>query len=183
MRLTTKRLILKEITEKDIESLIENISNLNVSRYLLTVAYPYTEADAKWWVEHCKERAREEPRVSYELNLQLRGQQGIIGGLGLSKVDRKQGTCEVGYWLAENYWRQGIITEAAEKMIDFAFQELKIKKISAPIFAENKPSQGLAKSLGFKYKRTKTKKLKAKSTGKIHSERVYELSREDWKLR
>jgi RimJ/RimL family protein N-acetyltransferase len=180
MKLTTKRLILRQITERDIESLIANISNLNVSRYLLAVAYPYTKKDAEWWINHCKEKAAENPRVNYELNIQLKGQQGIIGGVGISHINKGKGTCEIGYWLAEDYWRKGIMTEAAREIINFAFQKLQLKRINAPIFAENKVSQRFAKSLGFKYKRTKKKKFKAKSTGKLHLEKVHELSREDW---
>jgi len=180
MKLTTKRLILREITMRDIESLIVNISNLNVSKYLLVVPYPYTIKDAKWWINHCKEIAREKSRTSYELNITLRSQPGIIGGIGLGKVDREQGTSDIGYWLGEQYWRQGIMTEAAVAMLDFAFQRLKLRRIKIPVFTDNAASNGLARKLGFQYEGMLRKAGVAKSTGKIHDENIYGLLREEW---
>jgi len=56
MKFTTKRLILRPPTMRDVAGLVEQIGNIKVSRYLLAVAHPYTEADAKWWINHCKER-------------------------------------------------------------------------------------------------------------------------------
>ncbi len=183
MKLATKRLILREITMKDAESLIENISNLNVSRYLLVVPSPYTLKNAKWWINHCKEREKEKPRTSYNLHIQLKPASenpGIIGGVGLSHIDREQGTCNIGYWLGEQYWGRGIMTESATAMIDFAFQKLKLRRIRIPAFAVNNASNGLAKKLGFQYEGTLRKAGVAKSTGKIHDENIYGMLREEW---
>lgn len=180
MKIVTKRLILRDITMKDAKDLVENINNLKVSRYLLTVPYPYTIKDAKWWINHCKEKAKEKPRKSYDFNIELKSEKKIIGGIGLTKVDLNQGTAELGYWLGTNYHRKGFMTESVNRVIDFAFNELKLRRLETPIFKENKPSQELAKSLGFKYEGTKRKSVKTKSTGKIHDVNVYSLLKEEW---
>jgi len=183
MRLTTKRLILRQPTMKDVRDLIRGINNLNVSKYLLVVPYPYTIKDAKWWINHCREEVREKPRTSYNFNIEYKADRKLIGGVGLSKINQDRKTADIGYWLAEPYWRKGIMTEAESKLIDFAFDKLKLKKIRCPVFIENQASQSLAKSLGFKYQRTLKKKIKALSTGKMHREKVYVLKREDWRQR
>ena len=180
MKLQTRRLILRQPRMKDAKDLIDNINNLNVSKYLLVVPYPYTVKDARWWINHCKEKERERPRTSYGFNIELKSERRIIGGIGISKIDARQGTADIGYWIGEDYWRKGIVTEAATRLIDFGFKKLKLRRIQAAIFVENEASQGLARSLGFQYEGRLRKACKAKSTGKIHDEFIYALLRKDW---
>jgi len=181
MKLTTKRLIIRDITMKDAKSLIRDINNVNVSKYLLVVPYPYTMKDAKWWINKCKKDSREKPRKEYSFCIELKSKKGVIGGIGLTKVDRFQGTAEIGYWLGQDYWRQGIASEAARKMIDFAFNKLKLRRINLPAFAENKGSNALAKKLGFKFEGRTRREVRDKATGKIHDANFYGLLKSEWR--
>jgi len=181
MKLTTERLTLREFEERDINDIVGNLNNLNVSRHLLTVPHPYTRKDARWWINNCQEKRKERPRKDYNLSIVLKVERKVIGGIGLSKVKRDQGTADIGYQLGEDYWRQGFMSEAATVMIDFAFKRLKLRRIEAHIYPENKASQGLAESLGFKYEGTRRKAAKTLSTGKIHDVMVYGMLKEDWR--
>lgn len=181
MKLTTKRLILRNIKLNDKDSIRKHINNLNVSRYLLTVPYPYTKKDAKCWVNHCKEKQKEKLRTSYELGIIIKPNKEVVGGVCVSKVDRDQGTADIGYWIAEPYWGQGYVSEAVTKLIDFAFSKLKLRRLTIPVFVKNVGSNSLAKKLGFKYVGTLRKACMAKSTGKIHDENVYSMLKSEWK--
>lgn len=181
MRLTTERLILREPTIKDAKDIVRNINNLKVSGNLLRVPYPYNLKNAKWFINHCKEESKKKPRTTYSFSIELKSEKKIIGGIGLDDVNKEQGTAEIGYWLGENYWRQGIIREAATKMINFAFNKLKLRRLEAYVYKENGASQELAKSLGFKYEGCRRKAVKSKADGKIHDDCIHGLLEEDWK--
>ena len=181
MKLITKRLILRDIQLKDAESIRKNINNLNISKYLLSVAYPYKKSDAKWWVNHCKEQQKQKPRTSYELGIIIKPNNKIVGGVGLSSINRKQKKADIGYWIAEPYWRKGYVSEAVEKLINFAFNKLGIEKIVIPAFVENKGSNALIKKIGGKFIKIKKKAVKAKSTGKTHDESIYWILKSEWK--
>ncbi|MBI2499743.1 GNAT family N-acetyltransferase [Candidatus Woesearchaeota archaeon] len=181
MKIGTKRLVLRRIEKKDIPDLIQNINNLKVSRYLLAVPYPYTLKDAKWWIAHCKETEKEKPRKSYSFNIESKAIKKIVGGIGLIHVDSSQGIAEVGYWLGEKYWRQGIMSEALNAILNLAFEKLKLRRINLLAFKENKASNALARNFGFKYEGRKRKAAIAKSTGKIYDENIYGLLKEEWK--
>ena len=58
MKIETKRLILKEWEDKFKKDSIEGINNLNVSKWLLVVPYPYKFKDANWWINNCKEKRK-----------------------------------------------------------------------------------------------------------------------------
>tara|TARA_Y100000310_G_C20113057_1_gene548026 strand:- start:8 stop:562 length:555 start_codon:yes stop_codon:yes gene_type:complete len=180
MRLKTKRLVLRDIKKSDVKSIIENVNNLNVSRYLLAVAHPYTEEDAGWWINHCAEQQKKKPRESYNFGIVIRPGRSVVGGIGIDQIDRKKGSAHIGYWIGEKYWRKGYVSEAAKRIIDYAFEDLGLRKITIPAFIENKGSNGLIKKLGFRFVRVKKKGGKAKSTGKVHDENIYEMTVEEW---
>jgi len=183
MRFVTRRLILRLITIRDIKDLVRNINNLRVSKWLLVVPYPYTTKDAKWWVSHSAEKAKEKPRTDYGFNIELREETSIIGGIGITKIDRYQGTASVGYWLGEDYWGQGYGSEALEKMLDLAFRKLKLRRLEAEVFAGNKASAGLLKKFGFRYEGTTRESARCKATGKIHDAEMYSLLAKEYKRR
>jgi len=177
----TKRIILRDINPEDEKDLIRNINNLEVSKYLILVPHPYTKKDAKWWINNCEKAAKEKPRKKYSFSIELKSKKGVIGAVGLEKIDFFQGTATIGYWLGEDYWRQGIMQEATRAVIDYAFKKLKLRRIDVEAFAENKGSNALIKKLGFKYEGTMKKKCRAKATGKIHDAHFYGLLKNNWK--
>jgi [ribosomal protein S5]-alanine N-acetyltransferase len=181
MKLQTKRLILRQVTKRDIESLAENANNLNVSKWLLKLPYPYTKKDAKWWINHCKEKAKSKPRVDYSFGVELKEEKQIIGGAGLHQVNLEQGTAELGYWLGEKYWRQGYGSEAVEALIDFAFNKLKLRKLEAGVFAGNPSSGKLLEKYGFKQEGLRRKSRVCMADNKIKDEILYGLLRKEYR--
>jgi len=39
--------------------------------------------------------------------------------MGISKINREQGTADFGYWIGENYWKKGYVSEGIRKLIDY----------------------------------------------------------------
>jgi RimJ/RimL family protein N-acetyltransferase len=181
MKLTTKRLILREINNKDAKSIQENINNLNVSRWLLVVPYPYTKKDAKWWINHCKEEYKKKKRERYNFGIELKSEKKIIVGIGLGKIDKSQGTAEVGYWLGEKYWKYGYGSEALNEILKFAFNKLKLRRIGANVFAGNPSSGKLLEKFGAKLEGIKRKASICKADKKIKDDLFYGLLKEEWR--
>ncbi|MGD9275646.1 MAG: GNAT family protein [Candidatus Pacearchaeota archaeon] len=179
MKLTTKRLILRDIKNSDEKNLIKNINNLKVSKNLFVVPYPYTKKDAKWWINHCN--GKKKNKESYNFVIELKSEKKLIGGIGLDKLDKFQGTTELGYWLGEKYWKQKIMTEAVKEILDFAFDKLKLRRVDVHAYTENKASNALIKKMGFTFEGRGRKAMRAKSTGKIHDANIYGLLKSEWK--
>jgi RimJ/RimL family protein N-acetyltransferase len=180
MKLTTKRLILRDYRRSDLDALVENINDLEISKNLLVVPHPYTVKDGEWWISHCEEEAKKNPRSKYSFAIALKEDGVFVGGIGLDKVDSYQGTAEIGYWLGKRYWRQGIMSEAVAEVIRFGFEDLGLRRIDLNAFAENVASNELAKKFGFAYEGTGIKRARAKSDGVVHDENYYGLLREQW---
>ena len=61
------------------------------------------------------------------------------------------GSAELGYWIGEKYWGQGLVVEASKPVIMHAFDDLDIKQIYATYRIENSQSKRVLEKLGFKY--------------------------------
>ncbi|MBN2459238.1 GNAT family N-acetyltransferase [Candidatus Woesearchaeota archaeon] len=181
MRLTTERLVIREIRKSDVKDIVRNANNLNVSRYLLRVPYPYRKKDGEWWVGLCQKDSKKKPRIDYQFAIELKSEKRLIGAISLMHVDRFQGTAEIGFWLGEGYWRQGIMSEAIRVVLEIGFEKLKLRRINWNAFAENKGSNALAKKFSFKFEGVKRKDVRSKATGKIHDHNLCGLLFEDWK--
>ena len=57
--------------------------------------------------------------------------------------------CEIGYELLTNFQGQGIMKEAVEKVIDYAFNTIKVKKIEAFFHRDNQSSIKLLEKFSF----------------------------------
>jgi len=70
--------------------------------------------------------------------------------------------------------------EAMIRIMDFAFNELKLRRLNVYAFKENKGSNALVKRLGFINEGMSIKKSKSRATGKIHDDMIYGMLKSDW---
>jgi ribosomal-protein-serine acetyltransferase len=65
----------------------------------------------------------------------------VIGRVGVYKIDNQNKIGEVGYWLAEPFWGQGIISKLINRVVDIAFENYDIDRVFARPFGTNIASQ------------------------------------------
>ena len=61
------------------------------------------------------------------------------------------GSCELGYWIAEDYWGRGLAYEASKALINRAFNELKVESVYATYNKINIQSKRVLEKLDFNY--------------------------------
>jgi len=181
MKLETERLVLRQPVMKDAEDIAEGIKDIKVSRYLAVVPHPYKLKDGKWFVDHCKKKWSEKPQKSYEFAIELKSDKKVIGIISLHKIDFQDKRGGFGYWLANPYWRKGIMSEAFKEVIRFAFENLKLRRLDVEAFIENKASQALIRKMGFKKEGRRRQHTTSKATGRTHDDYTYGLLKEEWK--
>ena len=82
-----------------------------------------------------------------------------IGSIGLmigdkSNLNLPENEAEIGYWIGVSYWGHGLIPEATNELIRFAFEELKISRLWCGYFDGNEKSRRCQEKCGFKYHHT-----------------------------
>lgn len=180
MKLETERLILRPIRNSDAKSAQEQINNLNVSKWLLVVKYPYTLKDYKEWLKISQKKWKAKEKTDYTFGVELKSEKKMIGCFGLHHVDKRQGTATTGYWLGEKYWKKGYGTEAYNAVLDFAFNKLKLRRIEAEVYPGNPSSGKLQKKFGAKLEGYKRKSNVCLADGKIKDVEIYGLLKEEF---
>jgi len=181
MRIETKRLILRVPEMKDAKDIRENINNLNVTKWLLVVPYPYSLKDAKDYIKKAKDKLKKRIKEGYNFSIELKSEKKVIGGIGMHHVNNFSKTAEVGYWLGEKYWKNGYGSEALSTLLKLAFNKLKLRRVYADVFSGNPASGKLLEKFGFKNEGLARKAHKSKASGKIMDTLKYGLLKEEWK--
>ena len=57
---------------------------------------------------------------------------------------------EVGYWISERYWNQGITSEALADAIQYYFEHTEVIRIFATVYEYNLASMRVLEKVGFK---------------------------------
>ena len=76
----------------------------------------------------------------------------FIGFCGLTLLNEPD-EIEIGWWLHPSYWGMGIATEAASRVVTYAFNELKLSQIVSIAQPENSSSINIMKKIGMKFKK------------------------------
>ena len=165
---------LRECKCDDADSLAAAANNPNIANNLRnTFPSPYTIDDAKWFINDCI--AREGKRQITRAIVIDGKAAGNIGITLQEDVFEKSG--ELGYWLAEEYWRNGITTEAVQRICKEAFTAFDIVRIYAEPFECNAGSRGVLEKAGFTYEGTMRNGVY--KNGKILSYCLYSVLREE----
>lgn len=137
--LKTERLVLRPFKETDAEGLHAYLGDEEVVRY-----EPY----GAMTMEECRlEAAR---RASDEAFWAVCLADGtLIGNLYLSGAD-EFGTREIGYVFARACWHKGYATEAARRLVAYAFERLATRRIIALCDTRNAASFALMERLGMR---------------------------------
>ncbi len=130
----------------DAVDLAKALSNKKVQDNLRDgILYPYTENDAKEYISSMLS-ADENQTFAFAITLDNK----VIGSIGVfrqTNIHRR--TAELGYYIAEEYWGRGIMTEAVKQICEYVFKNSDIIRIYAEPFADNVASCRVLEKAGF----------------------------------
>ncbi len=136
--LPTTRLKLRQIQADDIPSLIKYVNNKKIADQILNIPHPYGEPDAVFRIGYVAQGFKAKTRVVFAMIWKETGE--LIGEISLNYRDAK-GVAELGYWVGEPFWNQGVATEAIAAVLDFGFEKLGLHTVFATCYPANKASQ------------------------------------------
>ena len=128
----------------DLKSLVKHANNSNIAKWLTNqFPNPYTEDDGKAFIELAiNDKAK---IFAIEINGEAAGSIGIF-----PQLDIHEKSAEIGYWLSEKYWGNGIISRAIEDIANYGFKTFDIIRIFARPFSSNTRSHRVLEKAGFR---------------------------------
>jgi 8-oxo-dGTP diphosphatase len=147
--LKTDRLTLRPFKPEDAAGLHRLINNFDVAKMLELVAFPYSRDLADEWVA----AAIADFASGAACHLAVTGHEGaqevLVGAVGIT-INRASRVGRLGYWVGEKYWGHGVATEAATRLVSWAFANLEIDRMTASVATDNPASAAVLRRIGFR---------------------------------
>lgn len=135
--------------------------------------YPYSEQDGIDFISSMLS-ANEDETFAFAITLDDK----VIGSIGVFRQQNiHRQTAEMGYYIAEEYWGKGIMTDAVKQICEYVFKNSDILRIYAEPFAYNTSSCRVLEKAGFQYEGTL--RNNAVKNGKVIDMKMYSLLREE----
>ncbi len=157
----------------DLGSLVDNANNRAVWLNLRDLfPFPYRDEDGRRWLAYATGL---EPALHFAIQ-----RDGVaVGGVGVvpgKDVERISG--EVGYWLGESHWGNGLATAAVRELVAYAFTSLALRRVFAVPFARNTASVRVLEKVGFR--REGLLVDSAVKNGRLESQAIYAVTMPEW---
>lgn len=147
--LTTARLRLAAPEASDVDAIFDACQDPEVPRWT-TVPSPYLRRDAEEFVERTATWWANDDEYTWAIH---HGDE-LAGVIGLHRITSSR-FAEIGFWVSASSRGKGILTEAAEAVIDFGFSpQVDLQRIEWRAVVGNLPSAKTARRLGFRYEGT-----------------------------
>ena len=149
--LETKRLQLRRLVMDDLDALFTLYSDEEIRRYFPegTLTYEETKEELEWFLNGHPDY----PELGlwatiYKETGQFIGRCGLLPWM----IDQRP-EVEIAYLLDKQYWGQGLATEAAQAILHYGFEQLKLSRLICLIDRENQRSIRVATKIGMTFEK------------------------------
>lgn len=174
--LATERLLLRRFELADAPAVQTLASDARLAAYTLNLPHPYPEGGALEFINGTHERSAR--GIAIELALTLKTDTSVIGCISL-RPKLHNLSAEIGYWVGVPYWGQGYMTEAARRVIQYAFEVLELNRIYATYLTDNAASGRVMQKAGMTHEGTMRQHIQR--NGVFHDFAYYAILRSEWK--
>lgn len=152
----TKRFVLKPISSKHAKDLAKNMNNWNVLKHLSPIPFPYEIKHAREFSGKMEKEMKKEEPEDYVMVIEINGE--VVGAVGVHNIKYAH-KAELGYWLAEQHWGNGIMPEVVKKFTSHVFSRFKLRRLYALANSTNKASMRVLEKNGMQFEGIERKTL------------------------
>lgn len=144
----TDRLILRSFSIEDIPALIKNSQEESVKDYMPHLVCKNT-IEATRWICNINKLQMDDESTNISLAIILKDSLKCIGYISLDSNFMLDNLSEISFYISEQYWNKGLVTEATTHFCNWCFDNLPIKRIAAIVRPDNKASAKVIQKIGF----------------------------------
>lgn len=150
-RIETARLVLRAPEPNDAEGLFPHASNPDVARYVTWAAHASLD-DTRAFIAWASTNVDKSNNLVWIIEhegapIGAIGLHGIRWGLRAIRCD----FADLGYWIGHGYWGKGLMSEAAQAVVEWGFTTCGLHKITVMCLEENVGSRRVIEKLGFRF--------------------------------
>jgi RimJ/RimL family protein N-acetyltransferase len=139
---------LRPLREADVPRVVEACADEQTQHWLGRMPDPYGEADAREWLEHCRENAATGDSVQWAVVDQEDDDRLLAAMSCFGLVPEVE--CEIGYWSHPDARGRGVVTRAMGTAMRHAFEGLGVRRVSAGAAVDNAASRRVIEANGLR---------------------------------
>lgn len=173
--LRSERLLLRHYQSSDLDALVRLANDREIADTTLNIPHPYNLEAARQWISSHPQQIAAGALAPYAVTCAATG--ALFGTVSLN-IDAAFRIAELGYWIGKPYWRQGICTEAADRLLRYGFETIALHRVHARHLARNPASGRVLRKIGMREEglaREHTMKW-----GKYEDLVLYGMLKQDW---
>jgi len=147
-KLETERLTLRQLNLNDAKSIFSLRTNKEVNEFI-TREVPNNLAEARAFIDSVTNLIDENKAIFWII--ESKNNNELIGSIGLRHFDVEDNYAEIGYEINPSYQQRGLMNEAFEVVLKFAFEEMELEAIEAFTHMDNDASIALLEKHNFVY--------------------------------
>lgn len=122
----------------------------NISKSLWEVPYPYSIEHAQNFINSSRRDFELLKAVNFAILYKNNpdGDSSLVGIISLKNIDLDNKNANLGYWIGELYWGNGIASESVALVINHSFSVLGLEEVYAYVYSENKASMRVLEKNG-----------------------------------
>ncbi len=175
--LETNRLVLRAFTEADATRVQKLAGAFEIADTTLAIPHPYEDGLAKPWIS--QHEALFASGRTLTLAIIRKDGNNLMGAISLMSMAPGH-QAELGYWIGVPYWGNGYCTEAARRVVAYAFTELALERIHAAVLSRNPASSTILEKVGFISEGVRRSHVE--KWNKLEDLKVYGLLRREWEV-
>jgi len=176
--LETERLLLRPLTQQDSTAVARLAGSREIAHTTISIPHPYSEDQAREWITTHLAQSSSGKEVVF--GVAARNPAQLIGAVGLREVDAEHSQAEMGFWIGVQSWGKGYATEAAGRVIRYAFEELRLNRVYAHHMLRNPASGRVLEKVGMK--REGLLRQRVRKWGVFEDVVLLALLRQDWAM-
>lgn len=145
--INTDRLLLRQPVVSDAQDFFLLRSNVDVMQYV-NRPIAKTIEDAENLIHKITDIINANDGINWCITLKENPKK-VMGNIGIWQLKKEDYRGEIGYMLHPSFWRQGIMQEAVEAVINFGFNQMKLHSIEAKINPANNASAKILEKNNF----------------------------------
>lgn len=145
-RIETERLTLRPPRPQDADEVQRLAGDFRIADVTSSIPHPYPPELAQRRIERCVQEWASGAAANFIITESGSGQ--LVGSIALEDIGRVE--AEVGYWIGAPYWSRGYASEACNALVDFAFRQLRLRRLHASHLARNPQSGRVLCKAGFR---------------------------------
>jgi len=171
-----RRLRLRPIYPEDAPAIQVAASDRAIADTMISLPHPYPDGEAERYLSQRQAESEREGAAVFVVERKADGR--FCGLIEIREIEREHSQAELSFWLTQDLWGRGYMTEALQATLEHGFEGLGLNRLYAYHMVRNPASGRVLKKNGFRQEGLLRQRVR--KWGRFEDVALWAVLRQDW---